>query len=108
MDTLKTKISQLAENPTFRIFLIMLIVWVVGSFSIILFESGNIDTVGDAIWWTIVTITTVGYGDFFPLSLPGRILAVIIMFSGIGLISVLTGSISSIFTTKKIMEGRGL
>ena len=37
-----------------------------------------------------------------------RILAVIIMFSGIGLISVLTGSISSIFTTKKIMEGRGL
>ena len=108
MDTLKTKISQLTENPTFRIFLIMLIVWVVGSFSIILFESGNIDTVGDAIWWTIVTITTVGYGDFFPLSLPGRILAVIIMFSGIGLISVLTGSISSIFTTKKIMEGRGL
>ena len=108
MDTLKTKISKLVENPTFRIFLIMLIVWVVGSFSIIFFESGNIDTVGDAIWWTIVTITTVGYGDFFPLSLPGRVLAVIIMFSGIGLISVLTGSISSIFTTKKIMEGRGL
>ena len=108
MDTLKTKITQLTENPTFRIFLIMLIVWVVGSFSIIIFESGNIDTIGDAIWWTIVTITTVGYGDFFPLSLPGRILAVIIMFFGIGLISVITGSISSIFTTKKIMEGRGL
>ena len=108
MDTLKTKITQLSENPTFRIFLIMLFVWAVGSFSIILFESGNIDTIGDAIWWTIVTITTVGYGDFFPLSLPGRILAIIIMFFGIGLISVLTGSISSIFTTKKIMEGRGL
>jgi voltage-gated potassium channel len=108
MDTLKTKITQLSENPTFRIFFIMLFVWAVGSFSIIIFESGNIDTIGDAIWWTIVTITTVGYGDFFPLSLPGRILAVIIMFFGIGLISVLTGSISSIFTTKKIMEGRGL
>lgn len=108
MDTLKTKITQLFENPTFRIFFIMLFVWAVGSFSIIIFESGNIDTIGDAIWWTIVTITTVGYGDFFPLSLPGRILAIIIMFFGIGLISVLTGSISSIFTTKKIMEGRGL
>lgn len=108
MDTLKTKITQLSENPTFRIFFIMLFVWAVGSFSIIIFESGNIDTIGDAIWWTIVTITTVGYGDFFPLSLPGRILAIIIMFFGIGLISVLTGSISSIFTTKKIMEGRGL
>ena len=108
MDTLKTKISQLAESPTFKIFLIMLIVWAVGSFSIILFESGDLADAGNAIWWTIVTITTVGYGDYYPSSVPGRILAVIIMFSGIGLISVLTGSISSIFTTKKIMEGRGL
>ena len=79
MDTLKTKITQLTDNPTFRIFLIMLIVWAIGSFSIIIFENGNIDSIGDAIWWTIVTITTVGYGDFFPLSLPGRILAIIIM-----------------------------
>ena len=108
MDTLKTKISQLTEKPTFRIFLTMLILWAVGSFSIILFESGDLADAGNAIWWTIVTITTVGYGDYSPSSTPGRILAVIIMFSGIGLISVLTGSISSIFTTKKIMEGRGL
>ena len=86
----------------------MLILWVLGSFSIILFESGDLADIGNAIWWTIVTITTVGYGDYSPSSLPGRILAVIIMFSGIGLISVLTGSISSVFTTKKIMEGRGL
>ena len=108
MDTLKAKINRISENPTFRIFLIMLLVWVVGSFSIILFESGDLADAGNAIWWTIVTITTVGYGDYSPSSVPGRILAVIIMFSGIGLISVLTGSISSIFTTKKIMEGRGL
>jgi len=108
MEILKTKISQISANPTFRIFLIMLIVWALGSFSIILLENGDLADIGNAIWWTIVTITTVGYGDYSPSSLPGRILAVIIMFSGIGLISVLTGSISSIFTTKKIMEGRGL
>ena len=108
MDRLKLKINQLLENPTFRILLTVLIVWVVGSFSIIYFENGDLAEVGNAIWWTIVTITTVGYGDYSPSSMPGRILAVIIMFSGIGLISVLTGSISSIFTTKKIMEGRGL
>ncbi|MBC8312408.1 MAG: NAD-binding protein [Candidatus Marinimicrobia bacterium] len=108
MDTLKTKISQLAEKPTFRILLTVLFLWVLGSFSIIYFENGDLAEVGNAIWWTIVTITTVGYGDYSPSSVPGRILAVIIMFSGIGLISVLTGSISSIFTTKKIMEGRGL
>ena len=108
MNKLINKINHLSDNPTFRIFFIMLILWVLGSFSIILFESGDLADIGNAIWWTIVTITTVGYGDYSPSSLPGRILAVIIMFSGIGLISVLTGSISSVFTTKKIMEGRGL
>ena len=108
MDNLKTRINQLIQKPTFRIFAVMLILWTVGAFSIVLFENGDLSQLGNAIWWTIVTITTVGYGDFSPTSIPGRILAVLIMFSGIGLISVLTGSISSIFTTKKIMEGRGL
>jgi len=108
MDNLKTRINLLIQHSTFRIFAVMLILWTVGSFSIVLFENGDLSDVGNAIWWTIVTITTVGYGDFSPTSVPGRILAVLIMFSGIGLISVLTGSISSIFTTKKIMEGRGL
>ncbi len=108
MDKLKNYLHHITQNSTFRIIAAVVILWVIGSFTIILLEDGDLSDVGNAIWWTIVTITTVGYGDYSPSSIPGRILAVIIMFSGIGLISVLTGSISSIFTTKKIMEGRGL
>ena len=98
MDALKTKINQISENQTFRIFLIMLIVWVVGSFSIILFESGNIDTVGNAIWWTIVTITTVGYGDIVPITIGGKIFTSFISFIGIGVVSIPTALLASSLT----------
>ena len=46
---------------------------------------GNIKTGGDALWWAIVTITTVGYGDFYPVTALGRITAVFVMFAGVGL-----------------------
>ena len=53
-------------------------------------------------------MTTVGYGDMAPITIPGRLLAIIIMLSGIVLVAIVTGTISSIFTTKRIMEGKGL
>ena len=62
----------------------------------------------DSIWWAMVTMTTVGYGDYAPKTEIGRIVAVFIMFSGIGLIAIVTATISSVFITKKIMEGKGL
>jgi len=108
MDKFAAKLASILDNPNVRIALVMLVLWAFGSMGIIYLETGDLADVGNAIWWTIVTITTVGYGDFSPGTFGGRLLAVFIMFSGIGLISVLTGSISSIFTTKKIMEGRGL
>lgn len=52
---------------------------------------------GDALWWSFVTTTTVGYGDIAPQSLGGRIVAVILMIIGIGFLSSLTGNISSYF-----------
>ena len=45
----------------------------------------NITNFGDGIWWAIVTITTVGYGEYFPLTLVGRAIAVFVMLSGIGI-----------------------
>ena len=56
--------------------------------------SANITNLGDAFWWAIVTITTVGYGDYYPVTAVGRAIAVIVMFSGIGIFLLLVGKLS--------------
>ncbi len=55
----------------------------------------SIKTGWDAFWYTIVTITTVGYGDFYPITVGGRITGIVIMFAGVGLIGVLASLLSS-------------
>jgi voltage-gated potassium channel len=57
----------------------------------------NITTSGDAIWWTFVTMTTVGYGDKYPVTPQGRTLAVFVMLSGVALIGVLASFLSNFF-----------
>ncbi len=59
-------------------------------------SGANIKTGGDAIWWGIVTITTVGYGDYYPVTTLGRITAVWVMFAGIGIIGALASILASL------------
>jgi voltage-gated potassium channel len=59
-------------------------------------EGANIQSGGDAIWWGIVTITTVGYGDFYPVSFFGRLTGVFVMFAGIGIIGALASILASL------------
>ncbi len=68
----------------------------------------NINSFWDAVWYTVVTMTTVGYGDIVPKSVLGRIAGIIVMLAGISVISLLTATISSIFVEQKILENRGL
>jgi voltage-gated potassium channel len=57
----------------------------------------NIRTLGDALWWSMATATTVGYGDRFPVTTEGRTIAVLLMFLGVGLFSLVTASIAATF-----------
>jgi voltage-gated potassium channel Kch len=51
---------------------------------------------GDALWYSMVTITTVGYGDFYPVTTAGRITAMFIMFMGVGIIGALASILASL------------
>jgi voltage-gated potassium channel len=63
----------------------------------------SINTYTDAVWWAIVTSTTVGYGDISPETIIGRLIAVFLMIFGIGLLGLVTSSVASYFlkTTPK-------
>jgi voltage-gated potassium channel len=70
------------------------------SIAILQFETApnsNIKTAEDAIWWSYVTMTTVGYGDVYPVTTEGRIVAVILMTIGVGLFGTFTAFVSSWF-----------
>jgi voltage-gated potassium channel len=60
-------------------------------------KEGNIKSAEDAIWWAYVTITTVGYGDKFPVTTEGRLIAVVLMTAGVGLFGTFTAYASSWF-----------
>jgi len=60
----------------------------------------SITTFGDAVWWTITTISTVGYGDRFPVTWEGRIVAGTLMLAGIALLGTVTATIASLFVEK--------
>lgn len=60
-------------------------------------ENANIRNAEDAIWWSIVTITTVGYGDHYPVTMEGRCVAIVLMICGIALIGTWAGIATSWF-----------
>ena len=95
-----------------RLIIVTFCVLAIGTIGMILFEKGsaesNIKSGRDAIWWSFVTITTVGYGDFYPTTLGGRIIGAVVMLFGIGFLGMFTATIASIFVERKLRQDRGL
>jgi len=101
----KTLVKDILENrsryATFLTILLTILVLTVASVLVLQFESqspenANIQSGVDALWYSIVTITTVGYGDFYPVTPGGRITAMFIMFAGVGIIGALASILASL------------
>ncbi|MFP4308458.1 MAG: potassium channel family protein, partial [Desulfococcaceae bacterium] len=82
------------------------VVTLLGSLGFVVFEKDM--KFGDALWWSIVTLTTVGYGDISPATLGGRLVGITIMVAGIGFLGTLTATIASIFVENRLLENRGM
>ena len=93
--------SRLAESTLLSGIIVVLLVVGVGSMGMVWVESpvvgSNIKTGGDALWYAIVTIATVGYGDRYPVTMAGRLIGSAMILTGVGIFSVLTGYISTQF-----------
>lgn len=89
-----------AQSAFLAVSLISLLMVVVSSIAILQVEDvagANITSAADAIWWAMTTITTVGYGDRFPVTPEGRVIAAMLMVCGVGLFGTLSGFIASWF-----------
>jgi voltage-gated potassium channel len=96
------RIKKLATHRNVHFVLLAVVAVVFGCAALVLeFEQhargSTIHNYGQALWWAIVTVTTVGYGDTYPVTAAGRGVAVVLMLVGIGLIGVLTATVASYF-----------
>ncbi|MGA3354421.1 MAG: ion channel [Acidimicrobiales bacterium] len=93
--------SILKHHSLFRVLIAAAGTLLLGAWLVLLFEDhakgSNIHDYPNALWWAIVTVTTVGYGDRYPVTEGGRVVAAVLMLAGIGLIGVLTATVASVF-----------
>lgn len=93
-----------AQGAFTTVCILAVILIIFSSISVLQFETdpnSNIKTAEDALWWSYVTITTVGYGDKFPVTSGGRIIGVLLMTAGVGLFGTFTAFVSSWFLADK-------
>ena len=94
-------IKERANNALLVVVFMVLVVLEFGSMLVLYFEGeapgANITTGGDAVWWAWVSITTVGYGDKYPITEGGRLSAFLVLAAGVGLFGVLSGFLANFF-----------
>jgi voltage-gated potassium channel len=87
--------------------LVALLLVVTGAIAVLEFEvpaGGNIDTAPEAMWWAVSAMTTINYGERYPITSEGRIVGVFLMAAGVGLFGVLSGAIASWFLAPAARE----
>jgi len=98
-------VKERAETALFLLLLIAVLVLEFGSLAMLRIEQtvdgANIVSASDALWYVLVTISTVGYGDQFPVTNAGRILGVVIIVLGVGIFGTLTGYLANAFITPR-------
>jgi hypothetical protein len=97
----RTLIKDRAGSALYALLLMGVLVLQFGSLTMLYLEEhapgANITTASDALWYTIVTISTVGYGDYYPVTNPGRFAGVIIIVVGVGIFGTFTGYLANLF-----------
>ena len=100
-NTIRWFVAHRAQGTLFLVLAMLIIVLEFGGLLVLWFEAeatgSNIRTGGEALWWGVVTITTVGYGDYYPVTAGGEVVATIMIFTGVALISIFTAWAASTF-----------
>lgn len=98
---LKEFLNSRAQSAVYIVGFLIVLVLEFGSVTVLAAEQGapgsNIETASDAIWWSIVTMSTVGYGDYSPVTLQGRIVGLFVIVVGVALFGVVTGFLANRF-----------
>lgn len=101
----RSLLKKIPEAALYGVFFLILLVLEFGSIGVLAAEQNaagsNIKTAGDALWWVYVSITTVGYGDKYPVTEIGRMVGVLTLTVGVGLFGVVTAYIANAFLGKK-------
>ena len=99
-----------AGSAVYLVFFLIILVLQYGSVAILYAEQdalgANIRTASDALWWVLVTISTVGYGDQYPVTGQGRLIAIIVILLGVALFGVVTGFLANAFDKDEAGEAR--
>ena len=91
------RVDLTARRAALVISLVTLVVTLVGGLLVTLVDREDFPTLGRGMWWAVQTVTTVGYGDVTPTSSGGKVVATVVMVTGIGFLTVVTAAITATF-----------
>jgi voltage-gated potassium channel len=110
-DSLTSLFRTLHRERVFSLVLVLMVILLLGAIGFALVEPAEgpwYDRFGRAVWWGLVTLTTVGYGDVVPVTILGRLVGISLMVIGFISLSLVTATVASVFIERKFRQERGL